>query len=89
MDYVLTKTEELVAMKKAIEDELEHRKQDELAEKATIMLKQIRDYLSLGYDITVYSPEQKYERKIVVAASVDDNGVLLEVEQEVKNERNY
>ena len=80
MDYVLTKTEELVAMKKAIEDELEHRKQDELAEKANIMLKQIRDYLSLGYNITVYSPEQKDERKIVVAAFVDDNGVLLEVE---------
>lgn len=79
-DYVFTKTEELVAMKKAIEDELEHRKQDELAEKANIMLKQIRDYLSLGYNITVYSPEQKYERKIVVATSVDDNGVLLEVE---------
>lgn len=84
MDYVLTKTEELVAMKKAIEDELEHRKQDELAEKATIMLKQIRDYLSLGYNITVYSPEEKYERKIVVATSVDDNGVLLEVEQGIK-----
>ena len=80
MDYVLTKTEELVDMKKAIEDELEHRRQDELAEKATIMLKQIRDYLSLGYNITVYRPEQKDERKIVVAASVDDNGVLLEVE---------
>lgn len=79
-DYVFTKTEELLAMKKAIEDELEHRKQDELAEKANIMLKQIRDYLSLGYNITVYSPEQKYERKIVVATSVDDNGVLLEVE---------
>ena len=81
MDYVFTKTEELLAMKKAIEDELEQRRQDELAEKAETMMKQIRDYLSLGYNITVYNQERRYP---VVSVSFDDDGVYLEVKQEIK-----
>lgn len=78
-DYVFTKTEELLAMKKAIEDELEQRRQDELAEKAETMMKQIRDYLSLGYNITVYNRERRYDKETVVSVSFDDDGVYLEV----------
>lgn len=80
MDYVFTKTEELLAMKKAIEDELEHRRQDELAEKAGTMMKQIQNYLSLGYNITVYNRERRYDKETVIAVSFDDDGVYLEVE---------
>ena len=78
-DYVFTKTEELLAMKKAIEDELEQRRQDELAEKAETLMKQIRAYLSLGYNITVYNRERSYDKETVVSVSFDDDGVYLEV----------
>ena len=79
MDYVFRKTEELLAMKKAIEDELEQRRQDELAEKSKFLMRQIQAYLSLGYNINVYNREQRYDKETVVSVSFDDDGVYLEV----------